>query len=238
MSTKKINIMFIVMVIMNICVYAAKAFTGADTIDTIFYCMVSLLSSAMYIAVVRRPLVSILLLLIVQTLHFCHDTVKHEYQQSALGITYILLIIASFIINSIIIKNKSGNKNIKLAELVTYDKPLNSIRPALHITVWSIFIALTMCISRTEPIAQYNLAPSFSIHAALSITIPAIIMIGILTSSTLILGAMVLGFIIEVYTVYQLWMVNELSTYQLILLIPTALIIIIMFILYRRKDKQ
>ena len=239
------DIAFISMVVLYVIIYAIRGWEGIvgtgpiPLYDTIFHCTVSILTFAMYIAAVKKPILSLSLLFTVQAMQFIYDR-NLGLEASGIELIYVVIIFMVLAVRVIkALKNTEAKSKTsisdKISAVLLKDGRMGKLSVYAHIIVWSLFITIVSMISQSGMIADYGLNNGFNVHAALSVVLPIFILGGVLTTSEFLLEVLILNEVVEVYTVCMMWVVGIVSVYQVLAIIPGIVTLVMMSILKKKE---
>lgn len=224
---------------------------GGSLASSISYLLVSILTTLSYLTNLNKPILSISALVAAQVITLLQVTITEKSIRAgfiSVGALFILsIVILLQNIHKVAEENKESkesdgikgeNKQNKLIATLFSNKPAYILKPYMHIIIWSIFIIAVTTIMQTDTIQSYGFNNQFKAYAALTIAIPDMLFISILTTSSLTVISLMLNTLLEAYTAYELSNLGEINVVTVISIAISLIVTVWVCKIYMEQKKE
>lgn len=172
-----------------------------------------------------KPVKSMLILTFAQVFTFVFELVDGATVNEAfsdMGILGIVVLIALAYHGVYAYKeaNKDKVKQIglkeKLLNTINYKRTIYSINFYARIVVYSMIASVILSTAGSETMELFNDNISFKLYSAIVLVIPALLVVGIITTSTLAYDLFIVKILLEIYTLYLLFSVGSFDVIQIL----------------------
>lgn len=197
------------------------------------------------IEIADKPVLGMILLTLSQVTTLVYELVDGATLSEALtdmGVMGVVVVIA-LIYHAVTAykKVKNDNKNIKekIINTVNYKRTIYNVKIYTRIIIYSLIVSVVLSLANSEILSTVNTNISFRVYSAFVLVLPAMLIIGIITTSYMAYDIFILKLFFEVYTIYLLASVGNFDFIQIIYIIVEVLAIMYAyFITFKNKAED
>lgn len=219
----------------------ASALLGYISVHDIVNGTVATLLLIVYVTSMYKPVVSMLVLNVSYLIGLVELIVSDT---DALGTTYAVPIISFIALCWVVYRaNKSigekGCNKEKLLKILNYENKPVKIKLWMHIVIWSMVVTSIMAIANTEMLELMNKDVQFAAYAAMVVLVPTFLVLASITGTVLVIEFFVMYVVLELYTVYSLFILRQNISLELPTVLVDIAVLIYMVLTYKTyKDRN
>ena len=183
--------------------------------------LIQLITLLKYILLLDKPILSLLALMggqILSTIYSMIDlnSIKEGINNNILSllvITLFILIHMNISLNKV--DKKSGFKQ-KFIDAINISRRPLKVKWWAKLIIYSTLITVVMTISRSDILTSLSNDNGVRLYGAVALVIPTIIILSILTTSELAYELLWIKLIIEIYTIYKLYLIDSIVIKDLV----------------------
>lgn len=195
------------------------------------------------IEIANKPVLGMMLLTISQVTTLIYELVDGATLNEALtdmGIMGVIVIAALIFHIITAYKKVKTDKNVsvgkKIDDIVNYKRAIYNVKVYTRVIIYSLIISAVLSLANSNILSTVNTNISFRIYSAFVLVLPAMLIIGIITTSYIAYDIFILKLFFEVYTVYLLVSVGNFDFIQIIYIVVEVLAIMYAYFI-TFKDK-
>lgn len=240
-DSKKENTVLLVIIALDMLINLASM-VGSNNSGFITGVLISITDAITLIScilVIDKPIIAIIGLNIAQMIELITDLILGYSISGAvgnLGAIWIVSLVV-LILNVWVLKKK---KKLSIKEIVVYKRKLLPAVWWVRVTIWSMLVTILMSTANSNMMKDIGNSTEIRLYGAMTVVLPTFFLLGILSTSELVLDFTVLYRLIEIFTIYNIYKLGELSfvtVAYMILEIAVTVIMIYKHYYIRRKFK-
>lgn len=195
------------------------------------------------IEIANKPVLGMMLLTISQVTTLIYELVDGATLNEALtdmGVMGVIVIAALIFHMVTAYKKVKTDKNVsvgkKIVDIVNYKRTIYNVKVYTRVIIYSLIISAVLSLANSNILSTVNTNISFRIYSAFVLVLPAMLIIGIITTSYIAYDIFILKLFFEVYTVYLLVSVGNFDFIQIIYIVVEVLAIMYAYFI-TFKDK-
>lgn len=195
------------------------------------------------IEIANKPVLGMILLTISQVTTLIYELVDGATLNEALtdmGVMGVIVIAALVFHIVTAYKKVKTDKNVsvgkKIVDTINYKRTIYNVKVYTRVIIYSLIISAVLSLANSNILSTVNTNISFRIYSAFVLVLPAMLIIGIITTSYIAYDIFILKLFFEVYTVYLLVSVGNFDFIQIIYIVVEVLAIMYAYFI-TFKDK-
>lgn len=195
------------------------------------------------IEIANKPVLGMMLLTISQVTTLIYELVDGATLNEALtdmGVMGVIVIAALVFHIVTAYKKVKTDKNVsvgkKIVDTINYKRTIYNVKVYTRVIIYSLIISAVLSLANSNILSTVNTNISFRIYSAFVLVLPAMLIIGIITTSYIAYDIFILKLFFEVYTVYLLVSVGNFDFIQIIYIVVEVLAIMYAYFI-TFKDK-